>query len=509
MQPGIAEFIEAVKSGDQGRVRSMLARRPELVRLDTSEGDERRGLHWAVMGGDAGMVRLLMEAGADPHQGVWPHRDATSPLVLARERGHGQLVAIIEAEEQHRRQEMSCPNVRVSPVQERIHEAIHEGDREGAIALLSADLTLIQACDATGGSPLHAAAEAGDAELVSWLLARRAHPNKEDAAGRTPLDRAVLAVCDDFEEVARLLLDAGAALTTRAAVALGDRNAVRVRISADRSQLYEIDWIEGGLLTVAVRHNRLHMARFLLDLGADVDARTLVRGVDHPVASWGSPLWWASRSGTREMVALLLEHGADPNANVYASGWPLQNAWTREDQSIKRLLLERGAVLQPYMLSEQHDVPGARERLTRDASAETISELLWSAADSGCAEIVELALARVDWPHDDPRWHWVLIQPMRGIHGDEREGFFDCLRLLLERADPNVARFGQTALHFTAGHRGKIRPDERARFAAILADAGARMDLRDEMLQATPLGWARRWDRQEMARELERRGAPI
>ena len=112
-------------------------------------------------------------------------------------------------------------------------------------------------------------------------------------------------------------------------------------------------------------------------------------------------------------------------------------------------------------------------------------------------------------PRDDQRWHWVLMQPMRGIQGETREGFFDCLRLLLEKADPNVARFGQTPLHFTAGTRGRIRGDERARFTAMLVDAGARMDLRDDMLLATPLGWARRWNRDEMVRELEGRGAPI
>ena len=131
MQSGIAEFIDGTKKGDLARVRSMLAENPNLVHLDTAENDERRGLHWAVMQHNPEMVRLLMEAGADPNQGVWPHRDATSALVLARERGYAELVAIIESELQRRREEMSCPNARVSPVQERIHDAIIEGDREG------------------------------------------------------------------------------------------------------------------------------------------------------------------------------------------------------------------------------------------------------------------------------------------------------------------------------------------------------------------------------------------
>jgi ankyrin repeat protein len=40
----------------------------------------------------------------------------------------------------------------------------------------------------------------------------------------------------------------------------------------------------------------------------------------------------------------------------------------------------------------------------------------------------------------------------------------------------------------------------RARFAAMLIDHGARVDLRDDLLQSTPLGWACRWGQRE--REL-------
>ena len=81
----VARFTDAVNAGDMAQVRSMLALRPELVRMDGAGGDERRALHYAVMRRDAPMVKLLMEAGADAHKGVFPHRDATSALVLARD----------------------------------------------------------------------------------------------------------------------------------------------------------------------------------------------------------------------------------------------------------------------------------------------------------------------------------------------------------------------------------------------------------------------------------------
>jgi ankyrin repeat protein len=41
----------------------------------------------------------------------------------------------------------------------------------------------------------------------------------------------------------------------------------------------------------------------------------------------------------------------------------------------------------------------------------------------------------------------------------------------------------------------------------MLTDSGARFDARDELLQSTPLGWACRWGRRELAELLIARGA--
>src|SRR5277367_2565974 len=106
----IARFAEAVRSGGLVQVRSMLASRAELVGLDMSANDEHRAIHYAVLRRDPAMVRLLMEAGADARKGIFPHRAATTPLALARDREYLDIVAVIEEEEQRRRQTMSCPN---------------------------------------------------------------------------------------------------------------------------------------------------------------------------------------------------------------------------------------------------------------------------------------------------------------------------------------------------------------------------------------------------------------
>jgi len=502
----------AVTAGDQSQVRVLLNARPELIGMDQSGGDERRAIHFAVVRRDPAMTKLLMEAGSDARSGVYPHREATTALAIARDRGYDDIVDIIETEERHRREEMSCPNATVSPVQDRIVAAICDGDTAGAIALLDADKSLIQACDRNGATALHVAAYMGNTTLVEWLLQRRAPIHKEDLQGRTALDCVALSGDPDrVGAVSSLLLDAGAQLTIRAAVALGDGDRVRTLITANPDLLRELNGGE-GLLTLAVKNNQLEVLRLLLDLGADPDERTILQELEEPTPSWGSPLWQAARDGNYPICELLLDRGADPNANVYASGWPLRNAWHHPDPSVKELLLRRGARVQPFMAAELHDATEARRLLEGEPAEAVVCELLEASADGGCPEIVEMALAHVDWPRADNKWRWYLIQPMRGIGSQltSFDGHYRCMQLLLAHGiDPNVAAFGQTALHFISAWHGDVPDPVRARFAEILLDAGARFDLRDEILNSTPLAWACRWGRREIVDLLIARGAPV
>ena len=510
-------LADAVKAGDLAQVRALLSARPKLIGMDMSGGDERQALHFAVVRRDVPMVKLLMEAGADARKGVYPHRSATTALVLAQERGYDDIVAVIEEEERHRREEMSCPNATVSPVQDQITEAIHNGETAAAMILLNEDKSLIQACDRNGATPLHIAAQCGDIQLLEWLLAHRARIDKEDIHGFTPLDHAALAphpqndAAQHFPAVAQRLLQAGATLTIWGALALGDVDTVKAHVLKDRSLLRK-QTKRGGLLSIAVNHNQLDMVRALLSMGADVDERILLQDLEEPTLSWGQPLWNASLAGQKDIAQVLLDAGADPNANVYASGWPIRNAWHHDDPAIKELLLARGAKVPPFMVAELHDVERARELLHGTPDESTVTALLEAAGDTGCPEIVAMCLPHINWKPNDERWRWYLSQPMRGIGNDGRdhEGHFRSMELLLSHnMDVNAASFGQTCLHFVAGWHGELSEEDRARFTEMLLQHGARVDLRDEILQSTPLAWACRWGREQMANLLLRHGAPV
>lgn len=68
-------------------------------------------------------------------------------------------------------------------------------------------------------------------------------------------------------------------------------------------------------------------------------------------------------------------------------------------------------------------------------------------------------------------------------------------------------QWNATLLHQIAAARGRLSADERLTLAAMVLDAGARLDLRDTVLLSTPLGWACRWGRIELVRLFLDRGA--
>ncbi len=94
-----ARLHEAAESGDLTTARELLTRRPEIV--DVGRG-EMRAVHMAVLKRNLEMTNLLLEFGADPDGGIWPKRDATTPYILARERGYDEIAAVLRAAREKR-----------------------------------------------------------------------------------------------------------------------------------------------------------------------------------------------------------------------------------------------------------------------------------------------------------------------------------------------------------------------------------------------------------------------
>ena len=316
-----------------------------------------------------------------------------------------------------------------------------------------------------------------------------------------------------------LLLSRGAEMTPRAAVILGDASFLRKK-AAEEDLISPRD-ASGWLLELAVDYDRPDILKLLLELGLDPDARVRIEDDDRVNFSWGMPLYQCVRSRNHEMAEVLLQQGADPNGQVYASGTPLSEAYGQRDETMIALLERYGGRTNASMAGLYRRPDVAKRLLEEYGDADLLEDgfskgpvpeqLLGAAARGGDSEILKMAMERVHIPAGDRRWNELLETPPffwnHWIgpwchHEWDRSTYLACFKMILEKCGTPNAQLngGATVLHQIVVMGDHVTPEERIAFAVAALDAGARMDIRDDLLKSTPLGWACRWGRDDFAR---------
>ena len=273
----VQAFCKAVDAGDVATVRKMAQARPELVGLSPDgEFGERIALHSAVLNRDAEMTRALMELGSDARAGIWPYRGATTAYTLASDRGYDEIVAIIEHEEGRRRKGMSAPGATRRLADRRDPRGDPAGPGRGGhpaarkrpvagrgLQHPRRDAAPHRRLGPQPGAGGLAARPRGDVDAGAPFEVPAGTPRSK-VPGKTPLDYAAIVAgwsahgrhfsfmensAKDparFDETVRLLRDRGAELTPRAAVAIGDEQAV-LRMHREGRLENEIHPLRGGL----------------------------------------------------------------------------------------------------------------------------------------------------------------------------------------------------------------------------------------------------------------------
>lgn len=304
-------------------------------------------LHDAADFGRVDAARILLAHGADPEA---RDRYGRAPLHYAAREGHPELVTFLV--ERGADPDVGDRGGR-TPLMEAVSGVSPETREERfrvAQVLLAAGALPDQPDRGSRRSALHAAAgPQGDPGFVGLLLDHGARVDLADSQGETPLHQAVSA--GSLESV-RLLLDAGAdpnagsrGTPLAAAAYAGQLEIARLLVErgADVGRTgpeSPLPWGSAPLELAVLggdpgeEADRLEIATFLADGGAEVDARGEDgRTLLHATAETGQLAW----------ARFLLDHGAEVDARDGAGLTPLHEAVRNAHLEVARLLVDRGA----------------------------------------------------------------------------------------------------------------------------------------------------------------------
>jgi len=335
----LRSIVGAAQSGDIAALRAHLGTHPNLIDALSGDGFKKAtALHLAALRNQHDAVRLLIERGADVDSRDFP--DNAAPLHFAAVHGDLETIKLLVeagADVNGNGDDYELGVLGWATCFRQVREDVaayllsHGAQMNlwTAIALERADdvrariirePSLLHARMTRNHHrrrPLHHAAAKNRREMVRLLLRLGADPNASDATGGTALttasqEHADPAIIDD-------LLAAGARLDFPTAVNLGRYGEAEMMLRQDPSRI-GTDGRDTIALHLAVSRKNLTTIRWLLDHGADVNARRPMWDCNH------TALHMAIENGAMEIAHLLLDAGADPNIrddkyHATALGW--------------------------------------------------------------------------------------------------------------------------------------------------------------------------------------------
>jgi ankyrin repeat protein len=197
----------------------------------------------------------------------------------------------------------------------------------------------VNVADGGGRTPLHAAIDQQNRKAVEVLIRENANINAYNSIGETPL---IVAVKQKLDVVDMLLVngadpnkaDLFSERPLHHAARIGNEIAVKLLIAAG-AETWATSLQGWTALHVAALNGEVGVAEMLIESGVDVDIPCKKKS--------RSPLLAAIFNGQQAMVALLLEHGADPNYRDRNGCVPLNQAVAAHQSEIVSMLMQAGA----------------------------------------------------------------------------------------------------------------------------------------------------------------------
>lgn len=178
-EPASLALIRAINAGNVAEVERLLAERQSRANPNAFNRSGISCLALAAQMGNEPIVRMLLQAGANPIQ---PTRiSGLTPLMFACQAGHLACVQTLLGRSGH-----GQINARSANESTPLFFAAQAGDTD-TVAFLLAQRASVDTPNVRGISPLMIAARNARAQAVTLLLDARAHPNRVAFDGRTAL----------------------------------------------------------------------------------------------------------------------------------------------------------------------------------------------------------------------------------------------------------------------------------------------------------------------------------
>ena len=396
-------------------------------------------LHYAAQKGHKVTTALLLEKGAAVNA---KDKKNKTPLDYAISKKRTEVIKLLRSKGGKTTKELLAADD--------IFAAAEVGDVESIKKLLAGGAD-VNGKNKGGYTALHLAAKRGQAAAAAALLEAKANIGLASKSGKTALH--YVAYYNGNLDLAKALLDAGAAVNAKDGK---NKTPLDYALSKKRTELAELLRSKGGKTTkelaaaenifTAAEVGDLEAIKKHLEGGADVNAANK-KGY--------TALHMAVRRGQKDAAALLLEKGANVNAQRKGKT-PLDFAGKNEE--IAALLREKG---------------GKTGKEIKAAGS------IFSAAQSGLVDAVKTHLAAgVDVNGKNKGGYTAL-------HLAAKKGHIEVAAALLE-AKANIglaSKSGKTALHYVAYYNGNLD------LAKLLLNAGAPVNVLDKR-RKTPLDYA-------------------
>jgi ankyrin repeat protein len=329
---------DLAKARDAAAVKALLKTGADV---NAAQGDGMTALHWAAANGDAALAQMLLSAGANIR--ATTRLGGITPLLMASQAGHAQVVATLLASG-------ADANSMTATGATALMLAARSGNTETVTRLVETGADINAKEKGFGQTALMVAAGLDRADVVKLLMSRGAdwkaassiadvkalsQSPSDDAAGR-PQQQAP-SRGPDVAGVTRgyrynELIGAQGGLTAlHFAARQGSAAAARALVEAGANVNLLSPGDQATPLLVALINGHFDLAAFLIDKGADpnlpsdagVSPLYAVLNVQWaPIAAYPQPRSHLQQSRDYlDVMKLLLDKGADPNARVRRKVW--------------------------------------------------------------------------------------------------------------------------------------------------------------------------------------------